>query len=179
MAGKWWVIRLLVLAPRTLHQLAHSLMLGQGNRLNSHSTHSSMREDSLHAHAGDLCGYPHVGSRVVPHFWDDCGLFRFFPHRFVLPPTVSRPVHSPNDFPIVLLNPHAQAGNGMVSLTQELGTVISCCELEGGMRGMILMCVCFPYKCWESISSPSAVCKFMFVLLIDCGLCLCFSFVQD
>ena len=103
--------------------------------------------------AGDLCGYPHIGSHAIPHFWDDCGLFRFFPHRFVLPPTVSRPVHSPHDFPIVLLNPHAQAGNGMVSLTQELGTVISCGELEGGLRGTILLCVCFPCQCWESIFS--------------------------
>ena len=107
MVGKWWVTGLPVLAPRTLHQLAHSLTLEQGNRLDSHSPHSSMWEGSLHAQAGDLRGYPHGGSRVVPHFWDDCGLFRFFPHRFVLPPTVSHPVHSPHDFPIVLLNPHA------------------------------------------------------------------------
>ena len=114
-----------------------------------------------------------------PTFGDDCGLFRFFPHRFVLPPIVSHPIHSPHDFPIDLLNPHAQAGNGMVSLMQELGTVISRDELEGGLRGTILLCVCFPYQCWEYTFSPSAVCKFMLVLLIDCGPCLCFSFVQD
>ena len=69
MVGKRWVIGLLVLAPRTLHQLSHSLTLGHGNRLDSHSPHSSTREGSLHAQEGYLCGYPHAGSRAVPHFW--------------------------------------------------------------------------------------------------------------
>ena len=117
MAGWWWVTGLPVLAPCTLHHLSHSLMLGQGNKLDSHSPHSSTREGSFHVQVGYLHGYPHIGSHAIPHFWDDCGLFRFFPHRFVLPPTVSRPIHSPHDFPVILLNPHAQAGNGMVSLT--------------------------------------------------------------
>ena len=67
----------------------------------------------------------------------------------------------------------------MVSLTRELGTVISRGELEGGLRGTILLCVCFPCQCWESVFSPSVVCKLMLDLLIDCGLHLCFSFVQD
>ena len=69
MAGKWWVTGLPVLAPCTLHHLAHSLTLGQGNRLDSHSPHSSMLEGSLHAQVGDICGYPHVGSRALPHFF--------------------------------------------------------------------------------------------------------------
>ena len=56
--------------------------------------------------------------------------------------------------------------------------MISDDKLEGGLGGTILLCVCFLCQCWESVFSPSTVCKFMLVLLINCGLHLCFYILQ-